>query len=348
MKAHEAVDTRGEHAAFPDLTDQIKALREAHERLQAERADDRAALERVTADRDRMIALINQVPDQLFVKDLKSRFLIANEAVVADKKFIATGEPVTVEALIGKTDFDLFSAEIAQEFRRTEITIMQQGQAMRSMIEQNVYSDGRLKWVSMTKAPLRDENGTVIGLVGVAHDVTFRKEAEDRVLFLAHYDPLTGLPNRASIFEKLTRAIDEASQNETRSAVVFLDLDNFKSINDTYGHQGGDEVLKATAARLVNCLGPEDSVGRFGGDEFVILLRHPPEDRSALLLLIDGMREHLSGPIQIGGQTLRVTISLGVSRLPDDGATLDEILAKADAAMYRSKSSGRDRTTLAD
>jgi diguanylate cyclase (GGDEF)-like protein len=306
------------------------------------------ALKRVTEERDRMTALINQVPDQLFVKDLKSRFLIANEAVVADKTFIATGEPVTVGALIGKTDFDLFPAEIAEEFRRTEITIMQQGQAMRSMIEQNVYSDGRLKWVSMTKAPLRDDDGTVIGLVGVGHDVTLRKEAEDRVLFLAHYDPLTGLPNRASIFEKLTRAIDEASQNKSHTAVIFLDLDNFKSINDTYGHQGGDEVLKATAARLANCLGPQDSVGRFGGDEFVILLRHPPEDRSALLALIDGMRKHLSEAIETNSQTVRVTISLGVSRLPDDGITLDEILAKADAAMYRSKGSGRDRTTLTE
>lgn len=348
MAATKLPETRDEHLAFPDVSDQITVLREVGDRLQAELANDRAALKRMTEERDRLNALINQVPDQLFLKDLNSRFLIANEAVVVDKTFIATGEPVTVDSLIGKTDFDLFPASMAEEFRRTEMAIMQRGEAMRSMLEQNIYADGRPKWVSMTKAPLRDEDGNVIGLLGIAHDVTLRKEAEDRVLFLAHYDPLTGLPNRASIFEQLNHAVAEATHHGTRAAIIFLDVDNFKSINDTYGHQGGDEVLKIVSDRIARCLGPKDSVGRFGGDEFVILLRDPPEDPKALLLRVEDMRKQLSEPFGIVGQSVGVTISFGVSRLPDDGMSLDEVLAKADAAMYRSKSSGRDRATLTE
>ncbi|MDQ0322802.1 diguanylate cyclase (GGDEF)-like protein/PAS domain S-box-containing protein [Pararhizobium capsulatum DSM 1112] len=309
--------------------------------------DIRAALKRVSDQRDLLMTLINQVPDQLFVKDLESRFLIANGAVVADKTFIATGEAVTVEALIGKTDFDLFAAPIAQQFHDAEVEIMRSGHPVLSTVEQNVYADGGTKWVSMTKAPLRNVSGQIIGLIGLAQDVTKRKEMEDQARFMAHHDILTGLPNRGLVISRIDEALAQATQNGSSVAVVFLDLDNFKWVNDTLGHQAGDDVLKTAASRIAGSLRLSDIAGRFGGDEFVIILRDPPRQSDGLIRLLERVRTRVAEPLQLAGQTVCVTTSIGVALLETDGTTRDELLAKADAAMYRSKRNGRNTICLA-
>ncbi len=331
-----------------DIADQIQALQQTSERLRRELVDGLDTLKRVTDERDQLLALINQVPDQLFIKDLDSRFLAANQAVVADKSFLATGAPVTVETLIGKTDFDLFAAPLAEEFREIERKIMQSGQPMLCMMELNAYADGRPKWVSMTKAPLRDRNGVITGLVGVAHDVTLRKEAEDRIRFMAHHDALTGLPNRALLIDRLDQAILQAEEGHRPVAVVFLDLDNFKWVNDTLGHQAGDDLLTIVSARVAACLQAADTLARLGGDEFVILLPNPPRDADCLIDLVERVRQSVAEPVDIAGQTLHVTTSLGVACFPHDGASREELLARADAAMYESKKKGRNTFSFAN
>ncbi|MBP1860613.1 diguanylate cyclase domain-containing protein [Rhizobium herbae] len=348
QKAAASLMTPAEMVAEANIADQIQDLLQMSERLHGDLADGRDALKRATEERDHLLALINQVPDQLFVKDLDSRFLVANEAVVADKSFIATGKPVTVEELIGKTDFDLFAAPVAQEFRNIELQIMQSGQPMLSMTEHNAYADGRPKWVSMTKAPLRDRNGVITGLVGVAHDVTLRKEAEDRVRFMAHHDVLTGLPNRALLLDRLDQAILQAGESGRTVAIVFLDLDNFKWVNDTLGHHGGDTLLSIVSARVAVCLRATDTVARLGGDEFVILLPDPPQAIDRLIHLVERVRKCVAEPVEIAGRIFSVTTSLGVARFPLDGRGRDELLAKADAAMYRSKRMGRNMFSLAE
>lgn len=330
-----------------DIADQIQALLKTRDSFRDNLLTGLDALKRVTEERDQLLALINQVPDQLFVKDLDSRFLVANQAVVADKTFIATGEAVTVDALIGKTDFDLFAPPVAQEFRDIEVQIMQSGQPMLSMTEHNSYADGRPKWVSMTKAPLRDRNGVVTGLVGVAHDVTLRKEAEDRVRFMAHHDVLTGLPNRALLVDRLDQAILQANEAGRSVAIVFLDLDNFKWVNDTLGHQAGDNLLTIVSSRVTVCLRATDTVARLGGDEFVILLPDPPADIEQIVDVVERVRKAVALPVEIGGHTFNVTTSLGIARFPLDGRSRDELLAKADAAMYRSKKNGRNTYSFA-
>ncbi|WP_438755117.1 diguanylate cyclase domain-containing protein [Pararhizobium sp. O133] len=341
-----AVPARPSEAA--DIADQIQALLRTRDSFRDDLLGGLDALKRVTAERDHLLALINQVPDQLFVKDLDSRFLVVNQAVVADKSFIATGEPVTVEALIGKTDFDLFAPPVAQEFRDIELQIMQSGQPMLSMMEHNAYADGSPKWVSMTKAPLRDRDGVVTGLVGVAHDVTLRKEAEDRVRFMAHHDVLTGLPNRALLVDRLDQAILQAAEAGRPVAIVFLDLDNFKWVNDTLGHQAGDNLLTIVASRIAVCLRATDTVARLGGDEFVILLPDPPQEIDQMIDVVERVRKSVAAPVEIGGRTFSVTVSLGVARFPLDGRSREELLAKADAAMYQSKKKGRNAFSFAD
>jgi diguanylate cyclase (GGDEF)-like protein/PAS domain S-box-containing protein len=331
-----------ELAAETQGADQVQRLLGASEHLRNHPVESFSTLEKITEERDRLLALINQVPDQLFVKDLGSRFLIANHAVVADKSFVATGNPVTVEELIGKSDFDLFPAPLAQEFRDIEVQIMQSGVPIFSMIESNACADGSTKWVSMTKAPLRDKNGVVTGLVGVARDVTLQKEAEDRVRFMAHHDMLTGLPNRTLLIDRIDEAILRARENDRALAIIFLDLDNFKAVNDTLGHQAGDILLTIVSARIAGCLRGADTVARLGGDEFVILLADPPKETDGLAHLIERVGKSVAKPVEIAGHTFNVTTSMGVARFPRDGNDRDGLLAKADAAMYRSKRVGRN------
>jgi diguanylate cyclase (GGDEF)-like protein/PAS domain S-box-containing protein len=311
-------------------------------RMQGDFAESFSAIESVVDERNWLRALIDRVPDLLFVKDTLSRILVANEATAAGKTFIATGEPVTVTSLIGKTDFDFFPREVAQQFRDVEVQIMQSGRPMIDMLELNVDGTGQSKWISMTKVPLRNANNEIIGLLGVGRDVTARKQAEDRVQFLAHHDPLTGLPNRALFADRLGQAILRAKGKGRRIAVIFVDVDRFKQVNDRLGHMAGDSLLKITADRMVSCLRSTDTVARLGGDEFVILLGDPPLGNKGLAPIAEMIRSSIAAPAEISGRQFTVTASMGIASFPGDGLTPDELLASADVAMYRAKELGGD------
>jgi len=311
-------------------------------RSQGDFAESFSAIESVVDERNWLRALIDRVPDLLFVKDALSRILVANEATAAGKTFNGTGEPVTTTSLIGKTDFDFFPREVAQKFRDVEVQIMQSGQPMIDMLELNVDVTGRSRWISMTKVPLRNANNEVVGLLGVGRDVTARKQAEDRVQFLAHHDPLTGLPNRALFADRLGQAILHAKREHHRVAVIFVDLDRFKLVNDSLGHLAGDSLLKITADRMVSCLQSTDTVARLGGDEFVILLSDPPAGTKGLAPIAERIRSSIAVPAEISGQRFTITASMGIASFPEDGLTPEELLASADAALYRAKELGRD------
>lgn len=286
--------------------------------------------------------MIDQAPDMLFAKDLSSTFLVANAATAANKTFRRTGEPATPEALVGRNDFDLFPPAVAQKFRDIEVQIMQSGQPMVGMHELNVDSAGRSRWIVTTKVPIRNSKGKVIGLVGIGRDETARKEAEDRVNFLAHHDPLTGLPNRALFADRLGQAILHAKRRRQSTKVIFLDLDRFKFVNDSLGHLAGDEVLKIAADRMTRCLRATDTVARLGGDEFVILLSDPPLSEKGVAQIIEKVRTSIAKPIEILAQRFRLSASVGVASFPEDGQDPETLMANADAAMYHAKEQGRD------
>jgi diguanylate cyclase (GGDEF)-like protein/PAS domain S-box-containing protein len=180
---------------------------------------------------------------------------------------------------------------------------------------------------------------------GVLRDITDRKQTEERLKYLAHYDSLTGLPNRVMFLDRLNQTLVRSPWNKRGVAVVYLDLDRFKPINDTLGHEAGDALLKEVATRLTNCLRTGDTVGRMGGDEFTMILADlaRPDD---VLRVCQNIIASLSGPFVIGGRELVVTASIGVSVFPVDGKDSETLLKNADVAMYRAKEQGRNNCQL--
>ncbi len=169
-----------------------------------------------------------------------------------------------------------------------------------------------------------------------------RKQAEDRIQFMAHHDALTGLPNRTLLLDRLTQAILAARRSDRWVTAVFLDLDNFKLVNDSLGHNAGDDLLKVVARRMTDCLRTSDTVVRLGGDEFVILLADLPKNPDVVTEILQKVRAAISGPIHLGPTAFQITCSMGLATYPSDGVSAEGLLANADAAMYRAKELGRD------
>jgi len=196
-----------------------------------------------------------------------------------------------------------------------------------------------VEWLNINA--VRDAEGRITNYVAVFSDFTSRKAAEEQIRFLAQHDALTKLPNRTLLRERLVRAVPHAQRNEKKLAVIFLDLDDFKKINDGMGHAAGDHMLKTVAQRLTHCVRAEDTVARLAGDEFIIVLEEIVSADS-VAPVVEKIRRALKEPMEFEGGAMAVTASIGVSLFPDDGATPDELLKKADLAMYAAKDVGRD------
>lgn len=173
-----------------------------------------------------------------------------------------------------------------------------------------------------------------------------RKQAEDRIRFLAQNDALTGLPNRARLEPIIEHALRNAAQVGTEVAVVFIDIDSFKHVNDGLGHRAGDGVLQVIANRLLSILDPREAAARFSGDEFVVLLRDAGLDTGVTSRRIAALQAALGAPIVIDGRTFHLTTSMGVAHYPRDGSTAEGLIANADAALFRAKEFGRDNVQL--
>jgi len=199
--------------------------------------------------------------------------------------------------------------------------------------------DGSPLAVEVQRRTLRSGSSWI--LVAVARDITERKEAEQRLLKLAHFDTLTGLPNRSQFNDSLTHSMRQAAEHHWSLAVLFLDVDRFKNVNDTLGHTIGDELLRQFSSRLVDCLRVRDTIGRFGGDEFAAILMLPEGAQNAVVV-VDKIREVLRRPFDLKGHEVTVTASIGISVFPDDAADPDTLIQYADTAMYRAKEAGRD------
>jgi diguanylate cyclase (GGDEF)-like protein/PAS domain S-box-containing protein len=447
-------------------------------------------------------ALIDQVPDLLFVKDRECRFVLANDATARD-----LGQ-TTPDALIGKTDLDFYDEPLARKYLRQEHDIMFNGLSFVDIEERSWDRSAAEAWFSVTKLPLRNADGAVIGLVGCCRDITQRKreerlhsgesaileritgnaelgevldtllllveaecpgikasllvtdeegaqlkasaapslprswiaelklvpiaegvgscgtaafrrapvivtdvetdplwrnhrdairpyglracwswpilaadgavlgtsamycaearapsaietrlaaftthiagiaiqrkQSEDRIRFLAQNDALTGLPNRFRIEPTIDHAVRNAAQVMAELAVVFIDVDGFKNVNDDLGHRAGDAVLKIIADRLLSILGPRESAARFSGDEFVVLLREAGLASGVTLARVGALRAAIGAPIAIDGKVFHLTTSMGVAHYPRDGATAAALIANADAALFRAQELGRD------
>lgn len=479
---HQPMADGGWVATHEDISDKIANVALVNERLSLQH-------------------LIDTVPDYLWVKDLESRFVIANKALAAD-----WGR--TPAEMIGLSDADFHSAELARSFRESELSILASEMPMIDREESVVDAAGRRKWLASTKMPLRDESNAIFGLLGIAKDITERKRsemlrqgqakilemiamaaplgdvlselvhliegqltgilasvllldvdglrlehgaapslhpdyckaingvrigpnvgscgtavhrrepvivadiqtdplwddfrnlaaafglrscwsapilshkgavlgtfamysksirepsdaekglvdvatriagiaierkmAEEHIRHLATHDGLTNLPNRTTLGERLSHAIARAADSDRTVSLLFIDLDRFKFVNDSLGHDAGDELLQIVARRMQRNVRNSDSVIRLGGDEFIIILPDQPKEVDTVPETCRRIIDAVSAPVHIRGHELLVTCSIGVAKYPVDGADAQALLANADAAMYQAKSIGRD------
>lgn len=204
-----------------------------------------------------------------------------------------------------------------------------------------IHHDGTESAIEDSAAPIHSRDDKVLGAVIVFHDVSASRAMTQKMSHLAQHDFLTGLPNRLLLTERLSRAIGLANRHHKQVALLFLDLDYFKSINDSLGHAIGDELLQSVAASLVACVRSTDTVCRQGGDEFVILLAEIERPQDAAQIA-DKLLAALAVPQLISGHELLVTLSIGISIYPDDAVDADATMRNADTAMYFAKASGRN------
>ena len=209
------------------------------------------------------------------------------------------------------------------------------------VILRNARKNGEVFWNDLRIDPVSNLDGEVTHFVGVINDITEARHYERRLHHLAHHDPLTGLANRTLLQDELKFSIDFAVRNKALGALAFLDLDNFKHINDNFGHDAGDAVLRTTAARLKESVRDKDTVARVGGDEFVLVINHQP-GHEQLADLIERIRQQVNAPIGVAGRDILPSTSIGVSRFPMDGDTVDRVMRAADAAMYHAKAMGKN------
>ncbi|MDK2124306.1 bifunctional diguanylate cyclase/phosphodiesterase [Parachitinimonas caeni] len=200
---------------------------------------------------------------------------------------------------------------------------------------------GELYPVWLSISAVRDASGRITNFVGVFTDYTSRKEAEERLYYLANHDPLTSLPNRTALNESLIHSVNQARKLGEKLAVLFIDLDRFKAINDTLGHAAGDHLLQTAASRLRACLSDEDTVGRLGGDEFTVVLE-TIGDPNAAAFVAQRILDQMGKPFTIDGHEMFVTCSIGISLYPNDGQEAQTLLKNADIAMYRAKECGKN------
>ncbi|WP_051302172.1 EAL domain-containing protein [Sedimenticola selenatireducens] len=200
----------------------------------------------------------------------------------------------------------------------------------------NRKKSGELFWELVSISPVRNKQGEISNYIGMHHDITQRKVMEERLNFLAYHDELTGLPNRSLLTDRFTQLISHSQRHQKKVALLILDLNRFKLINDSLGHETGDRVLVEVGNRLTKLARTSDTVSRYGGAEFVILLTEI-ESANTVTDFARRISREISKPITVGDRLLHVSCTIGVALWPEDGKTLDNLLSNADAAMYQAK-----------
>lgn len=247
--------------------------------------------------------------------------------------------------VIGKTPSLLKSGAHPDEFYRELWAALASGREWRGEFL-NLTKDGRRIWESASISPVLGPDGTVLHYVAVKEDITARKEQEERIRHLALYDPLTGLPNRTLCMDRIAQASARVGRYGGRAALLYLDLNKFKPVNDTFGHEAGDEVLREVAVRIRACLREMDTAARIGGDEFVVILQEI-ENIDEAVNVAERVRRSLDQPFAPCGRHCGdLGVSIGMSVCPDHGQSVDSLLKKADQAMYRVKATGKSGVSV--
>lgn len=295
------------------------------------------------ASEARLNTILDSVDAHIYIKDCNLRYVYGNRRVC---DLFGT----TPEKLIGSTDGDFFDRHSHALLRKNDLRVTEHGERVVSE-ENNITTNGKtIETILSIKIPLRNSEGDVEALCGISTDITALRSTQRTAHQLAFYDPLTGLPNRRLLLDSIDRILEEAKQHARIGALLFVDLDHFKRINDARGHEVGDAVLCNVAQRLKDTFPATDVVARIGGDEFVVLLdfaSHTLEEGKDRAIAAAGMvRTTLAQPILIKNHEYLVGGSIGATLLTPDSQSTADVLREADTAMYRAKEAGRNRVAF--
>jgi diguanylate cyclase (GGDEF)-like protein len=284
--------------------------------------------------------LLSCPEERVYFKDRAGRRILASAGSLGGLVLGGDGERV-----IGKTDEEVFQGELADPSNFDDRHILETGETIICPVRRVTLPGRGEMWFQTTKMPLRNRAGRIIGTFGITKDLTAQIEAERALEHLALHDPLTGLPNRALIVDRINQMLARTRRYGLRSALLFLDLDDFKEINDTLGHQAGDQLLVAVGKRLQEAARPSDTVGRLGGDEFVVLIESDVA-RPGAEIVAARLLEALRWPFKLAASEDPVTVSASIGIAEADEQGPDELLRDADLALYRAKASGKRRAVV--
>lgn len=242
--------------------------------------------------------------------------------------------------LVGQMPRVLKSGKHDDEFYRVMWTTITRGDAWSGETVERA-RNGVFYTVSQTITPLLDERGEITHFIALHEDITAQKESQQRIQYMAHYDALTGLPNRVLFYDRLKQALSLAKRNHGGLALLFLDLDGFKKVNDDMGHHAGDLLLKSVAARLGQCVRESDTVARLGGDEFTVILNEAHEHHD-VARIAEKIIETIAQPFDLAGRPARIGVSIGIARYSEEASSEDDLVKNADQAMYVAKSAGKN------
>jgi diguanylate cyclase (GGDEF)-like protein/PAS domain S-box-containing protein len=277
-------------------------------------------------------AIMNNSPAVITIKDLDGRYLMGN------KEFERVVN-IANEDIIGKTDYEVFPKRTADALTKHDRDVINSTQ--HKQFEETIELDNGNQIYLSLKFPLTDSTGNNFAVCSISTNITMRKRAEEELEHLATYDTLTELPNRGLFMELLTRTLASSHRENTQHAILFIDLDNFKNVNDSLGHHIGDLLLKEVAKRLKDCTRGEDTVSRMGGDEFVLLLQRIKQPVEAVEVS-KKIIQRLTPAFEIEGRSVYITPSIGIVISPDNGRDAQKLLRNADTAMYYAKNKGRN------
>ena len=297
------------------------------------------------ASEQRLNTILDSVEAYIYIKDEQLRYQYANRKVCE-----LFGQ--SLQQVIGKTDEHFFDIDTATNLHENDRRVLKLGERVQTEeINRSLDGSSQLAFQSV-KLPLRDGSGRIYALCGISTDITEHKKNLEKINQLAFYDPLTGLPNRRLLLDRLQQALAKHARGLQQGALLFIDLDNFKDLNDTLGHDMGDQLLQQVAERLNNHVRAQDTLARLGGDEFVLMLEglslNPALAGEQVENVARKIIAALAVPYTLKQRSHISTASIGIAVFPRERSSVDEILKRADMAMYQAKAAGRNALCFFD
>jgi diguanylate cyclase (GGDEF)-like protein/PAS domain S-box-containing protein len=347
--AYETTGIRQDGSRFPFMVSSKRVMTDQGPRTLSyfiDLSEQKAAELQLRAANNMLRLVLETAPVRIFWKDTESRYMGCNQAFARDAGF---SKP---EDMVGKHDSELGWREQAARYRDDDLQVMQSQAPRLNFEEPQTRPDGQQFWLRTSKVPLLGPHGEKVGLLGIYDDITEYKRTQEKIHQLAHFDALTGLANRQLMQDALRKAKVLSTQTRRHGALLFLDLDDFKTFNDSRGPAQGDHLLVEVAQRLSQCVRDSGMVARPGGDEFIVMLEglavQPKIAAAQAELVAEKLRSALAAPYPLDTHQARLTASIGIVLFKGQTVSVDSLLKHADTAMYQAKNAGRNTIRFFD